>query len=179
MRRCSLAIVTAGLGMAWGMRTWDGEKNPKDEALVQLLSSKKNTSPAAVWELLASGSSPSAVSDYNYTALMWSVVRHKPPEVVRVLLEAEADIEAINAWGRNAMFLAAWERQTESMRLMLEHGANATSCAQHDEWSALHKAAEMGHIEQARACARAAPSHNLCAGSRSTCPWSCRRRAPA
>merc|ERR1711998_670365 len=88
--------------------------------------------------------------DYNYTALMWSVVRDQPPDVVQELLDAGADasLERINAWGRNAMFIAAWENRTAHMELMLASGANATSVADHDHWGALHKTCEMGNIAQ-------------------------------
>ena len=86
--------------------------------------------------------------EYNYTALMWAVVRHHSPDCVNTLLNAGANTEAVNAWGRNALFLAAWEGQGESMGLMVDAGANASSCAVHDEWTALHKSAEMGFVDQ-------------------------------
>ena len=31
------------------------------------------------------------------------------------------------------------------MELLINHGANVSSCARHDGWTTLHKAAEMGH----------------------------------
>ena len=64
----------------------------------------------------------------------------------KVLLEAGADTEALNAWGRSAAFIAAWENRVEIMRLLLKHGMNASGCAAHDHWGPIHKAAEMGHV---------------------------------
>lgn len=104
---------------------------------------------AAVKELLDKGADASSVGEYNYTALMWAIVRHKP-DVVQHLLDAGADTEYINAWGRNAMFLAAWEGQPEVMEALIRAGANISAAAQHDEWSPIHKVAEMGHVVLAR-----------------------------
>lgn len=53
---------------------------------------------SVVKELLTKGADASAVGEYNYTALMWAIVRHKP-DVVQHLLDAGADTEYINAWG--------------------------------------------------------------------------------
>mmetsp|Transcript_9241 Transcript_9241/g.16143 ORF Transcript_9241/g.16143 Transcript_9241/m.16143 type:complete len:138 (-) Transcript_9241:72-485(-) len=77
---------------------------------------------------------------------MWAAVRHKP-DLAKMLLDAGADTEATNAWGRNALFLAAWEGQVDIVVHLLKAGANASSCALHDEWTALHKACEMGNAE--------------------------------
>ena len=48
--------------------------------------------------LLAKGADASAVGEYNYTVLMWAIVRRKS-EVVQILLDAGADTEHTNDWG--------------------------------------------------------------------------------
>ena len=137
----------------YGARTWDNPAlhDPASERMIAICEKKEPEGPQVVElkAVLAEGASPSYQGEYNYTGLMWATVRKKP-ELARVLLDAGADTEAINAWGRNAMFIAAWEEQDEILADLLAAGANASSCAAHDEWSALHKAAEMGNAEQVR-----------------------------
>jgi len=89
-------------------------------------------------------SADAAAAVCSYTGLMWAAVRHKT-WAARILLEAGADTETINAWGRNAMFIAAWEQQDDIVAAMIAAGANVSAGAAHDEWTALHKAAEMGN----------------------------------
>ena len=81
---------------------------------------------------------------------MWSIIRHRT-ESIDVLLEHGADTEQINVWGRNALFLAAWEGDAHVVESLLAHGANVSGCASHDEWSPVHKASEMGHTGALRA----------------------------
>ena len=45
---------------------------------------------------------------------MWAAVRGKTA-IAQILLDAGADTEQVNAWGRNAMFLAAWEQRNPGM----------------------------------------------------------------
>ena len=80
---------------------------------------------------------------------MWAAVRGKTA-IAQILLDAGADTEQVNAWGRNAMFLAAWEQRDEIVRLMIAAGADVHAAATHDEWSPLHKAAEMGNAAMVR-----------------------------
>ena len=62
---------------------------------------------------------------------MWAAVRHKT-SLARILLDAGADTESVNAWGRNAMFIAAWEQQNEMVAELLAAGANVSASAEHD-----------------------------------------------
>ena len=132
-----------------GGRAWDNYVlSTEDTELFELMQFKTEDDLAdRVQALLDRGANPSVQSEYNYTALMWSIVRNHQSST-RVLAQAGADSESINAWGRNAIFLAAWEGRDESMSALLEHGANVSSCADHDGWTALHKASELGHVEQ-------------------------------
>ena len=56
--------------------------------------------PSLVSELLSNGASPSASGLYNYTAIMWAVVRHKVA-TLQALLDAGGDPSPINAWSRH------------------------------------------------------------------------------
>ena len=64
--------------------------NPLNLELIKLVSSKERAPVAAVQKLLDDGASPSSHGDYNYTALMWAIVR-RAPDHVHTLLEAGAD----------------------------------------------------------------------------------------
>ena len=129
----------------YGDRTWDYIKlSEEDMELFNLCESNTSGTPAQIRDVLERGASPSVQGEYNYTALMWTAVRGKT-EQARILLEAGADTETINAWGRNALFIAAWEKRNGIVEAMIEYGANVTACADHDEWTALHKACELGN----------------------------------
>lgn len=118
--------------------------DPLNLKLVELTSSKAAAPVAEVQRLLEDGASPSSHGEYNYSALMWSIVRQRP-DYVKALLEAGADTEFTNAWGRNAIFLAAWEGLPSVMELLIIHGVNVHAAAAHDGFTALHKASEMSH----------------------------------
>ena len=86
-----------------------------DKELITLAESKDAKSDAlAVREVLSRGADPSAKGDYNYTALMWSIVRHKP-DVVDVLLDAGADTEFTNVWGTLAIDCHSAQRPDTSV----------------------------------------------------------------
>ena len=120
-----------------------------EEKLITLASEKEAEKVPEVMKIIDQGADPSYYGEYNYTALMWTAVRGKTG-TAKVLLEAGADTEALNAWGRSVAFIAAWENRVEIMRLLLKHGMNASGCAAHDNWGPIHKAAEMGNEEIVR-----------------------------
>jgi len=134
-----------------GGRTWDGYRDPLNEKLIEICEEKDPSLPQEnmLKAVIADGASPSYQGEYNYTGLMWTAVRGKT-ELARILLDAGADTETINAWGRNAMFIAAWEGRTEIVREMIAAGANVSAHANHDLWNSLHKAAEMNNVEMVR-----------------------------
>lgn len=132
-------------------RAQEIELSTVDTELLELCLSKKVAeNPERARELIEQGANASVVDQYKYSGVMWTVVRHRP-SVLDVLLEHGADTEAINTWGRNALFLAAWEGDIRPVRTLLAHGADPNSGAEHDGWTALHKAAEMGHLDIVRA----------------------------
>ena len=117
-----------------------------DKRFIKLISRKSPTTTEEVVDMIENeGANPSHLGEYNYTGLMWSIVRKKP-DILKLLLKYGADTEPINAWGRNAMFLAAWENDAAATESLLAAGANASASAQHDGWNALHKSCESGAV---------------------------------
>ncbi|CAM9780633.1 unnamed protein product, partial [Scytosiphon promiscuus] len=77
-----------------------------------------------------------------------------PAAVVRVLLDAKADVHAVNGTGRTALHLTSASGNSAAVRLLLERGANP-SCPSYDGSTPLHCAAEKGHYEIAEMLIRA------------------------
>ncbi|CAM9674474.1 unnamed protein product, partial [Hapterophycus canaliculatus] len=78
-----------------------------------------------------------------------------PAEIVRMLLDAKADVHAVNARGRTALHLISASGNTAAVRLLLERGANPAPPCLHDGSTPLHCAAERGHYEIAEMLIRA------------------------
>ena len=90
-----------------------GEASTVDGQLISLVQAKGADDPSLVSELLSNGASPSASGLYNYTAIMWAVVRHKVA-TLQALLDAGGDPSPTNAWSRHT-------RLAGSMLLLLNH----------------------------------------------------------
>jgi ankyrin repeat protein len=69
-------------------------------------------------------------------------------ELVRLLLDHKADIEATEEWtGERPLHYAAFYGKTETVRLLLERGAKLDAKDKEHSWTALHKAAYCGRTE--------------------------------
>ena len=98
-------------------------------------------SPALVKQLLDAGADPNIRNNAGATALTWAV---DDVEKVRLLVAAGADVNANSDFGRTPLVLAAAQPGgTATVRLLLEHGAEATSAA-------LTAAANRGNIDVVR-----------------------------
>jgi ankyrin repeat protein len=62
-------------------------------------------------------------SDKDWTLLMLAVFHHKP-EIAKFLLSKKADVNAVNAVGHSALFLACAHNEEDMALLLLENGAN-------------------------------------------------------
>ncbi len=82
------------------------------------------------------------------TPLEWAVFKGDIAQTQK-LLAAGADVKATNAYGVNAMQLAADASNTELIRVLLRAGADANSPNQDGE-TALHLVARAGNVEAAR-----------------------------
>jgi ankyrin repeat protein len=65
-----------------------------------------------------------AKNTYDATALMLASFYNRP-EIVKILLEAGADIEAThNISGRTSLMIASWNNSLETIKILLDAGAN-------------------------------------------------------
>ena len=89
-----------------------------------------------------------AVRKYGVTALMLAA-REGKTEIVKLLLDRDANIESKDNWGNTALSLAAWEGKTKTVALLLKHGANIEAQNKYG-WTALMRAAWSGRTEIAK-----------------------------
>ncbi len=81
------------------------------------------------------------------TALYWAARRGKS-DMVRLLLEFRADVEATDDCGHTALVEAVEGRHEAVVRLLLNHGADiegSSNCIRYSGWIPLHVAARIGH----------------------------------
>ncbi len=81
-------------------------------------------SPEGVRLLLDAGANPNQTSHLNDTALHCAVRRDRSAEVVRILIDSGADIDAVRADGRTAYALAMANGQKEVAELLASRGAD-------------------------------------------------------
>ena len=112
------------------------------------------------------------------TPLEWAVFKGDI-EQAKKLLAAGADVKATNAYGVNAMQLAADASNTELVRLLLKAGADPNSPNPEGE-TALHLVARAGNVEAAklllRAGAQVDPKESF--GGQTPLMWAVARRHP-
>jgi ankyrin repeat protein len=74
--------------------------------------------------LLQAGGDPNETNPQGDTALHWAVRRNRSPQIVSLLLEQGADIDAVRRDGRTAYALAVVSGQTEVADLLAARGAD-------------------------------------------------------
>jgi ankyrin repeat protein len=90
-----------------------------------LMTCARSGSAEAVSALIAAGADVDAKEPaQNQTALMWAAAQHHAP-VVRVLVEAKADLRARTKRGFTPLHFAAREGDVENARLLLDAGVDA------------------------------------------------------
>jgi ankyrin repeat protein len=95
-----------------------------------IMACAKTGSAAAVRALIAGDADANArESAQHQTALMWAAAEHHP-DVVRVLIDAKANVQARTRNGFTALHFAAREGDTESARLLLAAGMNINEMSQ-------------------------------------------------
>ena len=79
---------------------------------------------ARVGKLLTAGADVDEADERSWTALMdaLALIKDNAP-VARLLIEAGADLEKANKWGKTALVIACRARRYECIRLLLEAGA--------------------------------------------------------
>src|SRR5262249_48384328 len=97
-----------------------------------IMTCARSGSVDAVRRLLAGDADANAKEPaQNQTALMWAAAEHHP-DVVRVLIEAKADLRTHTKNGFTALHFAAREGDVESARLLLAAGVSIDIRSQPD-----------------------------------------------
>ncbi|GAB4165607.1 MAG: hypothetical protein Fur0039_01760 [Rhodocyclaceae bacterium] len=96
---------------------------------------------------LREGLEPDFMADRIGSGLMIAAWEGNIP-MMRIFLEAGADIDRTNAHDEQALMLAAWKGHADAVRWLLDHGAAINRRG--SLWSALHYAVFAGHAEVAR-----------------------------
>ena len=67
-------------------------------------------------------------------------------DATKVLIEDNAEVNALDEWKYTALHIAAWKGHAEVASVLIQNGAdvNAVQC---NKWTALHFAAESGHVD--------------------------------
>ncbi len=112
------------------------------------------------------------------TPLQWAVFNGNLAEAKR-LLKTGADVKAVNAYGVDAMQLAADASNTELIELLLKAGADPNS-PNPDGETALHLVARAGNLEAAKLLLRAGAQVDARErfGSQTPLMWAVARRHP-
>jgi len=112
------------------------------------------------------------------TPLMFAIFDGDVAEAQR-LIKAGADVKATNAYGANAMRLAADTANTELIRLLLKAGADPES-PNADGETALHLVARSGNVEAAKLLLKAGAKVNAVEqfGGQTPLMWAAARRHP-
>lgn len=82
--------------------------------------------------------------------LHWAVAAGKVQgrkECVQILLDAGADIEAMNNAGNTALHYAAATSKSECVRILIENGANVEAKSLNSGFTALHYATQRGDVD--------------------------------
>ena len=74
--------------------------------------------------LLDLGADPNAVANYYGSALMQSLQHDLGGEFIKVLLDAKANINLPDEYGRTAVFVAVQYRRFDDLRILFSRGAN-------------------------------------------------------
>jgi ankyrin repeat protein len=125
------------------------------------------------------GDASAVVAPDGSTELMYAAFAGDVDEARR-LIKQGADVHASNAYGINAMLLAAEVSNTELIELLLKAGADARSANPEGE-TALHLVARSGNVEAAKLLvkARAQVDARENFGGQTPLMWAAARRHPA
>ena len=122
------------------------------EGQTPLMSAALGGNVGAVEALLAHGVEVDAAEAWRgQTALMWAAGEGNV-DVARTLIAAGANVTAKSKSGFTPLLFAVRNAQIETMRLLLDHGANANDLAPDDATSALNVAVVNAFLRSSRRC---------------------------
>lgn len=113
--------------------------------LDDLFSAVKAGDTREVGDLIAQGMEPSSTDAHGYSLLMYAA-RDGRLDMVRLLLDRQAKVDARNFVGETAIMLAAYNGHLETVKTLRERGAALDG----DGWTPLHYAAAQGHLAVVR-----------------------------
>ncbi len=119
-----------------------------DTAQERLLSAIKSGLSANVERAIFDGANVNAWDDENCTPLMQAVAGNCNLEILRMLIEKGADVNAQDAGGRTALLHAVIAERKEMVMFLIRNGANVDP--RDDSWTPLHHAACQGNLEIVR-----------------------------
>eukprot|EP00929_Paragymnodinium_shiwhaense_P048577 TRINITY_DN24541_c0_g1_i1.p1 TRINITY_DN24541_c0_g1~~TRINITY_DN24541_c0_g1_i1.p1 ORF type:complete len:174 (+),score=31.19 TRINITY_DN24541_c0_g1_i1:333-854(+) len=105
---------------------------------------------ATVEQLLKGGKIDVNEKNEHYPSALHFAAGGGSVEVVRILLEAKADVKAVAPTSNEtALHSAAQQGHDAVAKMLLEHGAEPNACAESGD-TALHNACAKGHLEMAK-----------------------------
>lgn len=115
-----------------------------------LMKAVQHNDPATVKRLIAEGVNVSEL-DANGDAPLVMAAYKGYTEVVRLLLEAGADVTAVDPGMKaTALHAAAYAGRTEAAKLLIEHGIDIDKQGPNNGYTALHDAIWQNNVETAK-----------------------------
>jgi uncharacterized protein len=136
--------------------------------MTALMEAVQRNDAAAVKNLIASGVNVSELDAHRDAPLvMAAYLGHT--EIVRMLLEAGADVKAVDpGMQATALHAAAYAGRTDAARLLIEHGIEIDKQGPKNGYTALHDAIWANHPETARVITEAGADLSLESHNRET-----------
>jgi ankyrin repeat protein len=126
-----------------------------------LMKAVQRNDAAAVQRLIAQGVNVSE-TDENGDAPLVMAAYEGHTEILRLLLEAGADITAVDPGMKaTALHAAAYAGRTDAARLLIDHGIDIDKQGPRNGYTALHDAIWQNNIETARVLVEAGANLNL------------------
>jgi ankyrin repeat protein len=116
---------------------------------------------ARVRELIAQGVNVSELDENRDAPLVMAAYKGHT-EIVRVLLEAGADVTAVDPGMKaTALHAAAYAGRTEAAKLLIQYGVEIDKQGPYNGYTALHDAIWQNHVETAQVIIEAGANLNL------------------
>ena len=129
--------------------------------MTALMKAVQNNDVSAVKKLIAEGVNVSEL-DANQDAPLVMAAYEGRAEIVKLLLEAGADVTAVDPGMRaTALHAAAYAGRTEAARLLIQYHIDINKQGPNNGYTALHDAIWQNHIETAEVIINAGANLNL------------------